>query len=255
MGALAGSITTQGIGGGRVVVHSRRGGGTGTGAPFSGTVSHPGAGGGSGDISLTGDTSAAPFDFQPLGRGPAPASEGGGLGDTLLDLFSGQGATPGEAFLGTIATTAGSAIGQSFLLRERSRMRRQNLAFQQRVANIQARDIQLRGQRALLEHTRRTSGVLGAQRASLAAQGVDVGSEGALRVLEETAVLAAEDRAQIQSNIFREAFGVRAQAAALGTERAFERVRARGQQFDTIAAGGAQIIRKGQKLALERSGA
>jgi hypothetical protein len=145
-------------------------------------------------------------------------------------------------------------ISTNILLRERSRLRRQNLNFQRNMADLQVRDVELRGRKAIEAHQRRIASTIGTQRAALASQGVDVSSGTPLALQEETGALGAEDLAQIESNIFREAFGIKAQSVALSSEARFENIRSRGQRRESIAAGGTRLVRVGTQIKLRELG-
>jgi hypothetical protein len=82
-----------------------------------------------------------------------------------------------------------------------------------KVGELQARDAEQRGQTAEDQHRRRVRQFAGAQKAQLAAQGVDVGSGSASDLIGDTAALGELDALTIRNNTAREAWGYRAQAA------------------------------------------
>lgn len=82
------------------------------------------------------------------------------------------------------------------------------------VANLQANDALARGEEAERRHRMQVRQLVGAQRASFAAQGVDVNDpdSSALDVQADAAALGELDALTIRQNAAREAWGYRAQA-------------------------------------------
>ena len=120
------------------------------------------------------------------------------------------------------AASAGvSAIGaynQSRAARDAYRYQSRVASNNQAVANYQADDAIHRGDQAVLDHNRKTSQLKGAQRASLAARGLDLQFGSALDILTETDYLGAQDAATIKHNAEREAWAIRQQVANFGAE-------------------------------------
>jgi hypothetical protein len=158
------------------------------------------------------------------------------------------------SFAGDAIMAVGNTVAERYMLRERTRMREHQLQHQMRIANIQARDVEIRGQRAIEATQRQIAATLGAQRATLAAQGVDVGQGSALELQEETAALGAEALETLSANIFREAWGIKAQAAGMESQAEFVRVGGRGMERESVVTAGANIVRAGQRFAIRRAG-
>lgn len=76
-----------------------------------------------------------------------------------------------------------------------------------------ANDATDRGNQEAMLINRRARGLRGAQRVAFAAQGVDVGSGTAADLQEQTTILGNADAEQTRKNAFREAWGIRTQAA------------------------------------------
>lgn len=81
------------------------------------------------------------------------------------------------------------------------------------LAERQAQDAEQRGEIDAGRMRRKTEQVIGAQRTSLAAQGVDVNRGSALDVQADTAYLGELDVQTIKNNAAKEAWGLRTQAA------------------------------------------
>jgi len=116
--------------------------------------------------------------------------------------------------LGTSAGAAGGAVGAWFS----AASARDNLTAQANIADVNARLAEqsaqsalARGQQQVAAHTLRTGHVRGAQRAALAANGVDLGAGSAAEVQASTKILSDIDRNQMEANAIYEAWGIRAQ--------------------------------------------
>jgi hypothetical protein len=89
---------------------------------------------------------------------------------------------------------------------------KQQFEFNARLSEYQAEDAVRKGETQTQEHGTRTKQLIGKQRASLAAQGIDIESGSALDVQEDTAVQSAVDIMTIRNNAWREAWGFKVQA-------------------------------------------
>ena len=162
----------------------------------------------------------------------------------------------GDATQGLLVTgilgSAATLAAERPVIREERRLAEQQLGFNQRIADLQARDVEIRGRKAIEEHSRTIARVSGAQRAALAAQGIDVSSGTALEIQQETAALGAEDLSQIRANIFRDAWGLKAAAAGLATQAGQVRIAARQTEREAIVSATRRTIRAGLKFKQER---
>lgn len=84
-----------------------------------------------------------------------------------------------------------------------------------RYAEMQADDVIKRGKVASNLQRKKTKQLVGAQRAALAAQGIEVNSGSGLQLQEEAMEMGAADARTIENNAFREAWGMRAQASEM----------------------------------------
>jgi hypothetical protein len=75
------------------------------------------------------------------------------------------------------------------------------------LANMKAADAERLGEKAVSNQRRATRQLIGAQRASLAAQGIDLESGSALELQDDTKTLSELDVITIRNNAFRQAFG------------------------------------------------
>ncbi len=113
-----------------------------------------------------------------------------------------------------------------------------------RMAQLQAQDATLRADREAGLQSYRTKRLLGAQRAALAAQGVDVGAGSALMAKEETAAMGALDAETIRRNGIMESLGFQMQAASDVTQGRMSRLASRNAARSTILTGGLTAARE-----------
>src|SRR5699024_11069327 len=106
-------------------------------------------------------------------------------------------------------STAGSAYGQHQAGAANRTINRYNA----RIAELQAEDAQERGRDAEGRVRVQTRQTIGAQRAALAAQGIDIGDGTAAAIQEDTAYFGELDALTVRNNAALEAFGYRVQGA------------------------------------------
>lgn len=150
-----------------------------------------------------------------------------------------MGATAAIAAISAIGTVSNSMI-QANAMKQQGKYESSIYETNARIADLQAQDAIKRGDKAAAENDRRTKVLLGAQRARMAAQGIDIESGSALDVQEDTAAYGAEDSLTIKNNAWREAWGYKAQANDYLSKSEFTRVTANSRAGQTIAAGGMQ---------------
>lgn len=131
-----------------------------------------------------------------------------------------MGISAGAMSLGTGLQAAGavtSAIGSY----SQAQGQRSALAYQASIADFnahiaqgQASDAIRNGQTAEENQDLKTGQVMGTQRATLAANGVDLGSGNANEILSTTALMGKRDANQIHDNAMLQAWGYRTQAAS-----------------------------------------
>lgn len=105
------------------------------------------------------------------------------------------------------------------------------------LAEIAGRQEIRRGDQEAAALGRKGNQIIGAQRASLAAQGIDVNANDALTVQAETAEAIARDKSQIKANAFRQAWGYKMQALNLNFNGQFSSLASENKANSTILAG------------------
>lgn len=156
----------------------------------------------------------------------------GGLAGAGANIVSG---------VGSLST----AYAQSEAIKTQGEYQKQQYSFNEKVANLQAADALKRGDKSASDHKKSTKKLIGAQRAALAAQGIEVDSGSALEIQQDTAALGAADAVQIKNNAWREAWGYRVQASDLGSRGSFAEIASKNEARQTILTGGMKAIGSG----------
>lgn len=137
----------------------------------------------------------------------------------------------------------GSSVVQANAMRAQGKYQKQQLDANARLEDLRAQDAIQRGDYASQQHLSQTRGLIGAQRAAFAAQGVEVDSGSALDIQEDTAALGAVDALMLRNNAWREAWGHRVQATDLRGQGYMARLAANNAARNTIATGGLAFAR------------
>lgn len=111
-----------------------------------------------------------------------------------------------------------------------------------RMAEMNAEDATYRGEQKATEVKKQTKKLIGAQRAAMAAQGLDLEEDDALAIQQESAEMGAVDAQEIKNNAWREAWGYRVQAANYYSLGRFAEITARQRARKTILTGGLSIL-------------
>lgn len=114
-----------------------------------------------------------------------------------------------------------------------------------RMANQQAEDAIKRGDKEAQAHKQKVKGLIGSQRAAMAAQGLDLSDGSALEIQQDTAELGAQDALNIKNNAWREAWGYRVQAADMTGRGRMTAMAGQNNYRNTLIAGGLQAARYG----------
>lgn len=121
-----------------------------------------------------------------------------------------------------------------------------------RFAEAQAKDAIKRGDKEAIELTKRAKRLIGSQRVSLAAQGIDIESGTALQIQEDTAELSEADAMTIRNNAWKEAWGYRVQAFDFRNRGEFAKMSSRNRARNTLLTSGIQAAgtyQQGKKQA------
>lgn len=111
-----------------------------------------------------------------------------------------------------------------------------------KFAELAADDAIKRGDKNAAEVKQAGKRMIGTQRASLAAQGIEVDSGSAQAIQEDTAAITAEDAMTVKNNAWREAWGFKVQAAQ-------DTAKGRFARLEGDAAFGSSLLTGGLKAA------
>lgn len=114
-----------------------------------------------------------------------------------------------------------------------------------RMADAQSEDAIFRGDQEAARQRENVKKLIGAQRAAMGAQGIEVNDGSALDVQADTAGQGAIDELTIKNNAWREAWGYRVQANDLRTQGQFAKLSSENKARNTILTAGANIISDG----------
>jgi hypothetical protein len=154
---------------------------------------------------------------------------------TLMALSSGVQAT----------AAAGNAYTQSQALRSQGAYEKQQYDFNARVADAQANDAIVRGDKQANAIEKKVRMTVGEQRAAAAAQGLNPDAGSPADVQDETRMLGENDKLLITNNAWRESLGFKSEAASLRGKGAMAETTARHQANATLITGGLQFFSKG----------
>lgn len=105
-----------------------------------------------------------------------------------------------------------------------------------RVSEVQADDAIARGREEEQRHRKAVRGLIGSQRAALAASGVDVNAGNAVDIQADSAEMGELDALTIRTNAAREAWGFKVGAAVERQRGANARAEGNAQALGTIVS-------------------
>lgn len=136
------------------------------------------------------------------------------------------------------ATSAYGSYSDAKAIKAQGAYESQQLEFNSRIAELQAKKTEADGKEQSTQYKTKIKQLIGKQRASMAAQGIEVGSGSALEVQLETKELGALDALTIRNNAFREAMGYRIQSIDYTKQAAITRASSQGKARNTYLSGG-----------------
>jgi hypothetical protein len=142
-----------------------------------------------------------------------------------------------------------SQVGETYVqqgaIRDQDKYQKSQAAISQRRLEIQAKDAEARGSEAAGKINRETTKIRGAQRAGYAGQGVAMDSGTPGMVGAETELYGGLDALTAKNNAWREAWGLRSEAAQVGQESRMKSLEAKTNRRSTIITGGLSAIQSG----------
>lgn len=140
-----------------------------------------------------------------------------------------------------------NAFGQSRATKQSLDAQAQVARNNAQIATWQAEDAIQRGQRSASKQMMKTRQTKGAQRAAMAANGVDLGVGSALQILTDTDYFGEIDANTIKDNAAREAWAIRAQAAGYRADASV--LESRSDMESPFAAAGTSFLTSAGKVA------
>lgn len=135
-----------------------------------------------------------------------------------------------------------SAHQQSEALKAQAEFERDQAGMNAELAELQGEDAIKRGSLEANRALKTGRQVQGAQRAALAAQGIDVNSGSAAELLDETDAMAREDYETIKNNAWREAWGFKVQATNARGSGAMAYKAGQNKARNTMIIGGLNAL-------------
>lgn len=162
------------------------------------------------------------------------------MGDTAGLMAASQGISTGANAFSSLSTS----YLESQAIREQGNYQKNQLQFNAQVARLQSEDAKLRGEKEASKKKKETKQMIGAQRAALAAQGIEINEDTALLIQEDTAGIGAQDVATIRNNAWREAWGYDVQALDYTGQANMAQTASKFKAKQTMLTGGLQAARE-----------
>lgn len=116
------------------------------------------------------------------------------------------------------------------------------LRLDSQVSSLQAESTLQAGNAQSALVGKKVASAIGQERASYAAQGINVDTGSAAATQSSSMVQGREEEQTIQSNAWREAWGLRVQSSNELSEAAMTDLEGKGQSFNTLMTGGMKAI-------------
>jgi hypothetical protein len=149
-----------------------------------------------------------------------------------------------------VAGTAASTMSQVSQYRYEARV----ADFNRKAEDAKVQDAAQRGQIEERNAARRQSALMGAQRAAMAANGIDLSFGSAAETLGDSAMMAQEDRGTIRENTRREQMGYDINAANYAAKAKAARSAATGAIWSGIFQAGSTIAGAASRLGSIKAG-
>lgn len=152
--------------------------------------------------------------------------------------MSGLGTFMGLSALTTGVSEFAGGIMDAEAHKAQAEFQKNQYEFSKKVADFQASDAVKRGERAAKQVRQAGNKMIGTQRASLAAQGIELDSGTALDIQEETAAFTEMDALTVKINSLREAWGYKVQSANYLAQGQYAQTAGQFKAAGSIMTGG-----------------
>lgn len=143
------------------------------------------------------------------------------------------------------ASAIAGSISEASSMRMQAKYEEQQAESQARLNEIKAKEAERIGEKEANQVRNKARQVQGAQRASMAAQGLDVSSGSAFDLQDETARFGEEDMLTVKNNAYRQAWGYRVEADQMRAQAQFNKKMAKYNSISTLLTGGMQAAAYG----------
>ncbi len=165
----------------------------------------------------------------------------------MADDANNYGSLEAGAYGLQAAASLGSAYAQSEALKAQGSFQKTMAEINARMARRQAEDSIKRGEEAANQIRKTGKQVAGAQRASAAAQGLDVNEGSAADLLTDTEMAVTADIINVKNNAWREAWGLQVQATSTLFDAKVNQAAAKQAATQTLLTGGLNALESGTR--------
>ena len=144
----------------------------------------------------------------------------------------------------SLAATAAGAAAQAAAQRQAATYQAAVAQNNAKLAEANAKYTEGVGDTKVAAKQEQTSQMLGAERAGLAASGIELDSGSALRLQEDTTRLGAIDAGTIRANAARDAYGFRTQGVNFAAARSQDEAAGNLDAFSSIISGASSVSAK-----------
>lgn len=153
---------------------------------------------------------------------------------------------------------AGASLGGGLMeassAANQGKFEKQQAEFNARLSEIKAEDALARGEKDARSFKREAEQFKGKQTAAMAAQGVDINSASFAAIKKDTETLSAFDEMEIRNNAWREAWGLKSEAANYRTQGKFAAQAGKAKSRSALLTGGLNAIGYGAEAYGEFKG-
>lgn len=147
-------------------------------------------------------------------------------------------ALTGAIMMGASAiSNLGNSIAQANAYRAQAEVQKAIFEMNTRLSDFQSKDALQRGERTVEKHRINTKQLIGAQRVSLAAQGIDTESGSALQIVDNTRHLSEIDAMTISNNAWRESWGYKLESLSASFQGKMVSIAGENNARNTILTG------------------
>lgn len=163
-----------------------------------------------------------------------------------------MGASSGAATAASMAMSIYNAKQQSDAIKMQGEFDAQQAKFNVQSLEVRKNELLAKAEEDQTDMAKQVQQMLGIQKVSLAAQGIEVDTGTAEQIQAETKEIGRKDIMRIKNNAWREAWGMEVQQEQIETQAKFAKLGARTQASNTLATGGLQALNTGLSYMRDR---